>query len=210
MARGGTPPQERAVGEDGGRVARAESGAAAGFERVDRGELGYSPKQVEKFMEAARAYLRGSSSEPITSHHVRTIAFDAVRGGYDAGQVDAALDRLEDALARRERDELIDREGEDAWLHEVGYLAGILRNRLHRPDGDRFRRPSKNGAPSYHRGDVDALCHRLLDYLEHDATMSADDVRTAVFRTVAGREGYEETQVDSFLDRCVELIAKIA
>jgi DivIVA domain-containing protein len=179
--------------------------------RVDRSELGYSPKQVERFMEAARAYLRGSTSaERVTSHQVRTIAFDAVRGGYDAGQVDAALDRLEDALAKRERDELIDREGEDAWLHEVGHLAGILRNRLLRPDGDRFRRPSKNSSPSYHTGDVDLLCRRLLDYLEHDATMSADDVRTAVFRTVAGREGYEETQVDAFLDRCVELIAKIA
>jgi DivIVA domain-containing protein len=133
-----------------------------------------------------------------------------VRGGYDAGQVDAALDRLEDALARRERDELIDREGEDAWLHEVGHLASVLRARLLRPDGERFRRPAKNGAASYHPGDVDALCRRLLNYLEHDAVMSADDVRTAVFRTVTGRDGYEETQVDAFLDRCVELIAKIA
>ncbi|WP_138443738.1 DivIVA domain-containing protein [Sinomonas susongensis] len=192
-------------------MARTDSGAAAGFKRVARGELGYSPKQVEKFMEAARSYLRGSrSAEPVTSHQVRTVAFDAVRGGYDAAQVDAALDRLEDALARRERDELIDSEGEDAWLHEVGYLAGILRNRLLRPDGERFRRPSKNASPSYNVRDVDDLCHRLLDYLEHDAAMNADDVRTAVFRTVTGQEGYEETQVDAFLDRCVELIAKIA
>ncbi|WP_136609918.1 DivIVA domain-containing protein [Sinomonas albida] len=197
--------------EDGGTVARNGSGAAAGFNRVGRGDLGYSPKQVEKFMEAARAYLRNTSSaEPVTSHQVRSVAFDAVRGGYDAGQVDAALDRLEDALARRERDELIDREGEDAWLHEVGHLASVLRARLLRPDGDRFRRPSKNGAPSYNPRDVDDLCHRLLNYLEHDAVMSADDVRTAVFRTVTGRDGYEETQVDAFLDRCVELIAKIA
>ncbi|MDQ4502763.1 DivIVA domain-containing protein [Sinomonas sp. ASV322] len=193
-------------------MARTESGAAAGFSRVGRGDLGYSPKQVEKFMEAARAYLRNTSAsgQPVTSHDVRSVAFDAVRGGYDASQVDAALDRLEDALARRERDELIDREGEDAWLHEVGALASLLRGRLLRPDGDRFRRPVKITSPSYHPGDVDELCHRLLNYLEHDEVMSADEVRTAVFRTVTGRDGYEETQVDAFLDRCVELISKIA
>ncbi|AMM32288.1 hypothetical protein SA2016_1612 [Sinomonas atrocyanea] len=190
-------------------MAHTEDSAAAGFDRVARGELGYSPKQVEKFMSAARDFLEDPSAPAVTSHDVRTVSFDAVRGGYDAAEVDAALDRLEDAFARRERDELIQHSGEDVWLREIGQLAGILRGRLVRADGERFRRPSSPKAPSYHVDDVDSLCIRLLDYLEHGSPMTADDVRTAVFRTVTGREGYEETQVDAFLDRAVELMAAI-
>lgn len=190
-------------------MAHTEDSAAAGFDRVGRGDLGYSPKQVEKFLAAARTYLEDQSAPVVTSHEVRTISFDAVRGGYDANEVDAALDRLEDAFARRERDDLIQQSGEDAWLKEIGHLAGVLRGRLVRPDGERFRRPSSQKAPSYHAQDVDALCVRLLDYLEHGTPMSADEVRMAVFRTVSGQEGYEETQVDAFLDRVVELMAAI-
>ncbi|WP_372462765.1 DivIVA domain-containing protein [Sinomonas notoginsengisoli] len=190
-------------------VAHTEDSAAAGFDRVGRGDLGYSPKQVEKFLSAARAYLEDPSVPTVTSHQVRTVSFDAVRGGYDANEVDAALDRLEDAFARRERDDLIQRSGEDAWLREIGQLAGVLRGRLVRPDGERFRRPSSQKAPSYHVQDVDSLCVRLLEYLEHGSPLRADEVRTAVFRTVSGPEGYEETQVDAFLDRVVELMAAI-
>ncbi|GAB4099189.1 DivIVA domain-containing protein [Sinomonas halotolerans] len=190
-------------------MAYSDGRAAAGFDRVARGDLGYSPRQVEKFMERARAYLEDSSAPPVTSREVRTVSFDAVRGGFDASEVDAALDRLEDAFARRERDELITESGEEAWLREIGQLAGILRGRLVRSDGERFRRPSSAKAPSYSTDDVDAFCVRLLDYLEHGSPMSADEVRTAVFRTVTGDEGYEETQVDAFLDRVVELMAAI-
>ncbi len=199
------------VNRRGGRgtVAHTDDSAAAGFDRVGRGDLGYSPKQVEKFMAAARAYLEDSSAPAVTSHQVRMVSFDAVRGGFDASEVDAALDRLEDAFARREREELIERSGEEAWLREIGQLAGVLRGRLARHDGERFRRPSSQKAPSYQVQDVDALCVRLLDYLENGSPMSADEVRTAVFRTVTGQEGYEETQVDAFLDRVVELMAAI-
>lgn len=190
-------------------MAHTEDSAAAGFDRVGRGDLGYSPKQVEKFLDAARAYLEDRSAAAVTSHDVRTVSFDAVRGGYDANEVDSALDRLEDAFARRERDDLIQDAGQEAWLREIGQLAGLLRGRLMRADGERFRRPASLKAPSYHVDDVDILCTRLLAYLEQGSPMSADEVRTAVFRTVSGKEGYEETQVDAFLDRVVELMAAI-
>lgn len=190
-------------------VAHTEDSAAAGFDRVGRSDLGYSPKQVEKFLTAARDYIEDPSAPRVTSHEVRTVSFDAVRAGYDANEVDAALDRLEDAFARRERDDLIQQSGEEAWLREIGQLANVLRGRLARADGERFRRPTSHKAPSYHVQDVDGLCVRLLDYLEQGSAMSADEVRTAVFRTVTGQEGYEETQVDAFLDRVVELMAAI-
>ncbi|WP_163164414.1 DivIVA domain-containing protein [Arthrobacter sp. Alg241-R88] len=183
----------------------------ASFERVQRSDYGYNAKQVDQFLQRARVSLEApeAAAQPVTSAVVRAVSFDPVKGGYSAAVVDAALDRLEDAFARRERDELIAARGEEAWLREIGSLSGILRGRLHRPDGDRFRRPAKKKARSYNTADVDRLCHELIAYLEQDKPLSVDNVRRAVFRPAVGRDGYEETQVDAFLDRVVELMAAI-
>ena len=183
----------------------------ASFERVQRGEYGYNAKQVDQFLQQARVSLENpeSAPQPIKSADVRAVSFDPVKGGYSAAIVDAALDRLEDAFARRERDELIAARGEEAWLREIGHLLGILRGRLHRPDGDRFRRPAKKKVRSYNTADVDRLCRELIAYLEQDKPLSVDSVRRAVFRPAVGRDGYEEAQVDAFLDRVIELMAAI-
>lgn len=183
----------------------------ASFERVQRNDYGYNAKQVDQFLQRARVSLETpkAATHVITSGDVRAVSFDPVKGGYSAAVVDAALDRLEDAFARRERDELIAASGEDAWLREIGNLSGILRGRLHRPDGERFRRPSKGKARSYNTVDVDRLCRDLLGYLEEDKPLSVDNVRRAVFRPAVGKDGYEENQVDAFLDRVVELMAAI-
>ena len=183
----------------------------ASFERVQRTEYGYNAKQVDQFLQRARVSLETpeAATEPVNSSDVRAVSFDPVKGGYSAAVVDAALDRLEDAFARRERDELIAAQGEEAWLREIGNLSGILRGRLHRPDGDRFRRPSKKKGRSYNTDDVDRLCHELFAYLEQDKPLCVVSVRRAVFRPAVGQEGYEESQVDAFLDRVVELMAAI-
>jgi DivIVA domain-containing protein len=183
----------------------------ASFERAQRSDYGYNAKQVDQFLQRARVSLENpeAAKDPVNSADVRAVSFDPVKGGYTAAVVDAALDRLEDALARRERDELIAARGEDAWLREIGNLSGILRGRLHRPDGERFRRPTRKKARSYNAADVDLLCHELVAYLEHDKPLSVDKVRRAVFRPAVGSDGYEEAQVDAFLDRVVELMAAI-
>lgn len=183
----------------------------ASFERVRGNEFGYNAKQVDQFLQRARVALETPQAavQRVTSADVRGVSFDPVKGGYSAAVVDAALDRLEDAFARRERDELIAARGEEAWLREIGSLSGILRGRLHRPDGERFRRPTKKKARSYNIVDVDSLCYALVGYLEEDKPLSVDSVRRAVFRPATGEDGYEETQVDAFLDRVVELMAAI-
>ena len=183
----------------------------ASFDRVQRNQYGYNAKQVDQFLQRARVSFESPSSagRPVKSADVRAVTFDPVKGGYAATGVDAALDRLEDALALRERDELIGERGEEAWLREIGRLAGLLRGRLHRPDGERFRRPTKAKARSYNTADVDDLCRELIGYLEEDQALSVDNVRRAVFRPAAGRDGYEESQVDAFLDRVVQLMAAI-
>lgn len=183
----------------------------APFERVGRGEYGYNIRQVDQFLTKAREYYNSKDPHavPVTSLEVRAMAFDPAKGGYAAQAVDAALDRLEDVFAQRERDTLIAEKGEDAWLRQIGRLSAVLRARLHRPEGQRFRRPSHKRSRSYHVGDVDALCNDLLGYFENDKPLSVDVVRRAVFRDAKGPDGYEETQVDAFLDRVVELMASI-
>lgn len=183
----------------------------ASFDRVQRNQYGYNAKQVDQFLRQARVSFETpqAAERVVKSADVRAVTFDPVKGGYAAAAVDAALDRLEDALARRERDELVGERGEDTWLREIGRLAGLLRGRLHRPDGQRFRRPAKAKVRSYNIADVDGLCHELIGYLDEDQPLSVDNVRRATFRPAVGRDGYEETQVDAFLDKVVELMAAI-
>ncbi|MCU1633148.1 MAG: hypothetical protein JWM61_1800 [Micrococcaceae bacterium] len=181
------------------------------FARVGRREFGYNTRQVDRFLTKARGYYNAEDldSEAISSNEVRAMAFDPAKGGYEPQAVDAALDRLEDVFAQRERDLLISTKGEDAWLRQIGRTAAVLRRRLHRPAGERFRRPAKEKSSSYAIEDVDRLCDELLQYLEDDVPMSVDVVRRAVFREARGADGYEENQVDVFLDRVVELMAGI-
>ncbi len=181
------------------------------FARVGRSELGYSTKQVDVFLRRARAYYTSpdAGQKALTSHDVRSVSFDPAKGGYEALAVDAALDRLEDVFAQRERDQLVSSQGEEAWLLQIGRISSVLRARLHRGDGKRFRRPKGKKTRSYSVTEVDRLCHELLAYFETNKPLSVDVVRRAVFASAKGSTGYEESQVDAFLDRVVELMASV-
>ena len=186
-------------------------GTNSKFTLVGPKEVGYNVKQVDVFLEQARAYFLNADShgKAITSHDVRTAAFDPAKGGYSAQAVDAALDRIEDEFVLREKDTLIAAEGEKAWLIKIGKSASALRARLHRPDKERFRRPGRRNAQSYNVDDVDVLCRELLVYIEGNGELSVDVVRRAVFAPARGDEGYEECQVDAFVDKVVELMAAV-
>lgn len=181
------------------------------FKLVGPKEIGYNVKQVDVFLERARAYFLNTDApdKAITSLDVRTASFDPARGGYSAQAVDAAMDRIEDEFVLREKELLITSEGEKAWMMKIGKTASVLRARLHRPDGERFRRPAKKNAQSYNVDDVDVLCRELLVYIEDNGELSVDVVRRAIFAPEKGSDGYEESQVDAFLDRVVELMASI-
>src|SRR5690554_5492358 len=77
---------------------------------------GYDIDEVEDFLEEARrAYsspVPGSSV--VSADSIRTTAFSLRRGGYSTTHVDAALERLEDAFATREREQAIQSAGEGA------------------------------------------------------------------------------------------------
>ncbi len=175
------------------------------FDVVGRDTFGYHRRQVDEFMTRARVAYEGGGG--LRSADIRRIAFDAVKGGYAADQVDDVLDRLEDALARAEREERIRSEGEESWSARVQASVEILRGRLERPDRERFRRPSRAGATSYDVGGVDALCRRLLARFEGRDSLDANDVRRAVFSAATGAQGYDEAQVDAFLDASIDVLS---
>lgn len=177
------------------------------FTTVGKLRQGYHTDQVNAFFDRARdAYEdNGSHESDLTAHHVRIVGFDLVSGGYDVHEVDTALDRLEDALALRERELLIDSVGVDEFKNQLTQRAQILYERLVRPAGKRFHK-AEQGKPAYAFDSVDDLCDRLRGYFEGQGTMSVDDVRLSVFEPARGQRGYREGQVDSFLDRVVEVM----
>jgi DivIVA domain-containing protein len=170
---------------------------------------------VDEFFSRARVAYElvgrdsgGRRRPALTARDVRVVAFDLVRGGYEVRQVDSALDRLEDAVARRERDAVVGEQGERALLDRLTRRAQTLHGRLTRPVGDRFARGHGFDA-SYDVSDVDELCTRLLGYFDDGEEMSADEVRRAVFRTRRGSRGYREAEVDAFFDRAVEIMVSV-
>lgn len=185
------------------------------FSRTGRMTQGYDCDQVDEFFSRARVSYELVGKVPdrrgrpaLNARDVRVVAFDLVRAGYDVRQVDAALDRLEDAVARRERESVVGTQGEQALLDQLTRRAQTLHGRLTRSDGERFSRETGLDV-AYDVHDVDELCRRLLGYFNDGEEMSADEVRRAVFRTRRGSRGYREAEVDAFLDRVIEIMVAV-
>ena len=176
------------------------------FPRANKLGKGYDVEQVEAFLTRARAAYEDSGRGPaMTSWHVRTVGFDLVRGGYEVEAVDAALDRIEDAFARREKQRGEERAGSNGWQNQLRTQEQSLRAQLARPDGQRF--PRGTGLElTYDIEQVDELCERVEAAFASGRPMAPDAVRLAVFKSRRGGRGYREASVDAFLDRVVELL----
>lgn len=175
------------------------------FRTVRRFRTGYDPEQVEDFFTRARRAYEGDRSEVLEGQDVRRAAFDLVRHGYAPDAVDAALDRLERAFTARRRAEFVASSGQDAWMEHLAGRARTLYERLRRADGERFAR-ARHGEQGYAPEDVDALCHRLVDYFDHGSPLTSQEVRHATFGAARGRHAYAEGPVDAFLDRAMEVL----
>jgi DivIVA domain-containing protein len=178
------------------------------FPRIRKSRRGYSVDQVEDFLEEARRAYSAESTEPavVNASNIRRMAFSLQKGGYSPVHVDAALERLEDAFASRERERAIQERGDEAWYSEARGIAREILDRLARPVGHRFDRVNflSNG---YHRKDVDAFATRLTNYFQDGRPMSIDEVRTVAFRPKKG--GYREAQVDLLLDAVVNVMLAV-
>lgn len=175
------------------------------FRSAGRLRSGYDPEAVEEFFTHARRVYEGEEADPMAGRDVRHAAFDLVRGGYATAPVDAALDRLERAFVVRQRAEFVAAHGQQAWMEHLAAQARTLYGRLSRPDGERFA-PASRGAQGYDPEDVDALCHRLVDYFDHGQSLTSDEIRHATFRRRKGRAAYAEAPVDAFCDRAIEVL----
>jgi len=178
------------------------------FPRVRRPRLGYHVEQVDAFLaRARRAYDGvGGEADALAAEDIRLTAFSMQKGGYSTAHVDAALERLEDAFAARERQRAAADQGEGEWINEARATAQVVINRLARPEGHRFDRVSFL-AVGYSTREVDRFAQKLMRYFRDGAPISVDDVRTVVFRPQRG--GYREVQVDLVLDAVVDVMLAV-
>ncbi|MDH6237475.1 DivIVA domain-containing protein [Cryobacterium sp. CG_9.6] len=174
------------------------------FPRSAKKTLGYSLVQVDDFLASARAaYDVNDGDALLTAEAIRHTAFAMQKGGYSPHHVDAALERLEDAFASRERERLTGSDDERTRSEEARELSSAVLNRLSRSPGHRFSRTSVLSV-GYKRSDVDRFANKIVKYLRDGRALSADEVRTAVFRPERG--GYREAQVDIVLDGVVDVM----
>ncbi|SDQ10723.1 DivIVA domain-containing protein [Microbacterium sp. cf332] len=179
--------------------------ASRPFPEVPGRAKGYDRAAVDTFLRRAREAFEGADDE-LDSVAIRRTAFPLVRGGYAVAPVDAAVGRIEDAFAARERELALSRAGARAWVGRSRNLAQEILDRLSRPERERFDRV---GVLSYgYRVDeVDLVTDRISRYLESGEALTVEQVRSVAFRMQRG--GYREAQVDAVLDGVVSVILAI-
>jgi DivIVA domain repeat protein len=176
------------------------------FPLVTGRERGYDPEQVDAFLARARASFEADGADVLTAADVRRSAFPLVRRGYRIDAVDAAMGRIEDAFAARERERALSQAGARAWVGSSRKLAQEVLDRLSRPQGERFRRVGRLHY-GYRIEEVDIVADRIAHYLETGERLTVEQVRTVAFRMQRG--GYDEAQVDAVLDAVIEVMLAV-
>lgn len=164
-------------------------------------KLGYAPAEVDAFIAEARdAY---NNREDGARLDIREREFTLVKGGYSVTAVDVALDRLEDSFSSRALKKVLFEQGQDALSERANEIRVLLVGRLERPKGKRFKTtgPILRG---YSRKEVDQFLVGVSSHIDTRSALSLDEVRMAIFTPKRG--GYAENQVDSFIDRVIELL----
>jgi DivIVA domain-containing protein len=183
----------------------SEAPARASFPETRGREKGYDPQAVDEFLAKARdSFERGG--DDMTSATIRQVAFPLVRHGYVIGSVDAALGRIEDAFAARERTAAVAASGANAWVGHTRELAQEVLDRLSRARKERFDRVSALRY-GYRVDAVDLVADKLAKYLATGESVTVEQVRSVAFRMQRG--GYQEAQVDAVLDAVVEVMLAV-
>ncbi|WP_194398209.1 DivIVA domain-containing protein [Microbacterium atlanticum] len=182
-----------------------DTSARTSFPEAHGREKGYDKQPVDDFLARARAAFEDGSDD-LTSADIRRAAFPLVRHGYAIASVDAALGRIEDAFAARERSAAVAEAGARAWVGQTRELAQEVLDRLSRPAQHRFDRVSRLRY-GYRVSEVDLVADKLARYLETGESVTVEQVRSVAFRMQRG--GYRETQVDAVLDAVVEVMLAV-
>lgn len=193
---------------DGGvtvSITEGEAQASTAFSVSPGREQGYHRSAVDAFLVAARAAFENDDDE-LTASDVRVASFPLVRNGYVVAEVDAALGRIEDAFAERERNRAVRSLGAHAWVERAREEAQLILDHLSRPKRHRFARTGFLTF-GYRVDEVDHVASRIVRYLRDGESLTAEQLRAAAFRMQRG--GYREEQVDALLDAAIEVILAV-
>ena len=167
---------------------------------------GYDRAAVDDFLARARGVFEGETGDALTSESVRRAAFPLTRHGYVIAAVDAALARIEDAFAARERETALADGGVGGWVGATRGTAQEVLDRLTRRKGRRFDRVGALRY-GYRIDEVDLVGDKLARYLADGEPVSVEQVRSVAFHMQRG--GYREAQVDAVLDAVVEVMLAV-
>jgi DivIVA domain-containing protein len=165
---------------------------------------GYHRAAVDTFLAAARTAFEGNGD--LTAADVRVASFPLVKSGYVVAEVDAALGRVEDALAGRERERVVRDQGAGAWVDKAREEAQGILDHLARRRKHRFAR-SGMLTFGYRIDEVDHVSTRIVRYLRDGEPLTVEQLRSAAFRMQRG--GYREEQVDALLDATIDVILAV-
>lgn len=193
----------------------------SGMERVGKRKFGYNVSQVNEFLERAHK-LYVSDNMDLTQKDIQEVSFDLERDGYVISQVDATLSRLENAVVDKATEYDIMHRGRVVWKAEIEDIYRTLLKHAKRAERQRFA-PGETKHPSYDRTQVDELVNQILDKiaisLGHRASWDTDEdilkeitddfVSDVVFTQRVGKRGYDERQVDYYLNSCIRVLSKI-
>lgn len=166
---------------------------------------GYHRMAVDTFLASARTAFE-TGGDDLGAEDVRSASFPLVKGGYVVADVDAALGRVEDAFAARERERAVRTHGAGQWVEQARADAQTILDHLARP---RRRRFARTGVLTfgYRIDEVDHVSTRIVRYLRDGDALSAEQLRSAAFRMQRG--GYREEQVDALLDSTIDVILAV-
>lgn len=179
--------------------------AAPAFSLTTGRTRGYHRAAVDTFLAAARSAFEGDGDD-LTAADVRVASFPLVKNGYVVSEVDAALGRVEDALAARSRDRVVRSSGAGVWVEQARDDAQVILDHLARPKRQRFARTGFLTF-GYRIDEVDHVAIRIARYLRDGESLTAEQIRSAAFRMQRG--GYREEQVDALLDATVDVILAV-
>lgn len=187
-------------------VPESEAPATSPFPETSGRQKGYEKRAVDAFLAQAREAFEADEPGTLRAAEVRAAAFPLVKHGYAIAPVDAALGRIEDAFAARERDHAMSRRGARAWVAQSRETAQVVLDRLTRPRGERFAREGflRYG---YRVEEVDLVAEKLARYLADGEPVTPEQVRSVAFRMKRG--GYNEAQVDAVLDAVIEVMLAV-
>ncbi|GAA3772422.1 hypothetical protein GCM10022240_25600 [Microbacterium kribbense] len=181
--------------------------AGHSFPRTAGRAKGYQVSAVDEFLGRARAAFESATdADALAAADVRSVSFRLVKRGYQPEAVDAALVRVEDAFAARERDQGMATTGTGAWINQTRDRAQEILDRLTRPPRRRFDRARGLGY-GYRIDEVDIVADKIAAYLADGKPVTVEQVRAVAFRMQ--RRGYRETQVDAVLDAVVDVMLAV-